>query len=282
MPPVLQKYRHPNERLYGGLLTGTGLILWLFLGIIAVAASITDPRAAAQFVLFAVYAVSFMLALVIFAALYRARAMGHMVLLSEKQFPHLHSMFVEVSQKLGLDETPIAFIYNSGGIMNAFAIRLLRGRYVFLTSAIVEAEEDEQIRFIMAHEVAHHVLGHLSGFKHFLRWPAYMVPFLYRAYSRAREYSCDAVGASVLPDARHALGALQMLACGVKRLNASMNVEAFAAQEYAVPSVAGFVLEISSTHPRTTRRVARIRALFAMRDAPQLEARARLSPDILD
>jgi len=262
MSPTLKIHRHPSEHLYGFLLTVFGGLFWFLFMLFVVVGALESPRGIAHLFMICVYGLFIYLTSIMTAALYRAYAMGNMVALSEDQFPELHTQFVAIARELGLAETPQAFIHNSGGVMNAFAIRLLRGRYVFLTSAIVEAEDNAQLRFIMAHEIAHHALGHLNAFKHFIRLPALFIPFLYRAYSRAREFSCDAVGASVLPDVHDALTALQMLACGTKRLNKAMNVDAFAAQDFRVPGLAGFLVEIASTHPRLTRRVAYLKANF--------------------
>lgn len=263
MRSEIRKLRHPNEGLYGGMLTTIGSFVWIVvLGGIFLAA-MAKPQMLPHLLILLVYVGIGALFAWIGAALYRAYAMGNMVLLSERQFPELYAIHCEMARALGLAEVPTAFIHNSSGVMNAFAIRLLRGRYVFLTSALVVVEENAQLRFVIGHEIAHHVLGHLNVFKHWLRIPAYFVPFLYRAYSRAREYSCDAVAASVLPDIRDGFGALQMLACGAKRLNGAMRSDAFAAQEQMVPGMAGFFVEIFSTHPRMTRRVARLVALYA-------------------
>ena len=46
-----------------------------------------------------------------------------------------------------------------------------------------------------------------------------------------------------------------MLACGSAKLNGQLNSAAFSAQERLVPPIAGFLVKISATHPRTTRRV---------------------------
>ena len=91
----------------------------------------------------------------------------------------------------------------------------------------------------------------------------HLVPFLMSAYSRSREYSCDSIGAYLSNDLAASRGALQMLGCGCRRLNGSMNCEAFMAQEDLVPPVFGFLTEIFRSHPRLTRRVAAIKERVA-------------------
>jgi Zn-dependent protease with chaperone function len=174
-------------------------------------------------------------------------------------------MVVAGSNEIGLSEPPKTFLYNSNGIFNAFARRLRGGRYVFLTSALVDADSDAQVRFVIGHELGHHAAGHLNPWMNTLRLPAHFVPFLGRAYSRARESTCDNIGCYISKDVAVAQTSLQMLGCGCRRLNAEMNCEAFMEQEELVPSIFGFLTEIFRTHPRLTRRVAAINAFFDAR-----------------
>ncbi|GAB6853994.1 hypothetical protein JCM15831A_10180 [Asaia astilbis] len=253
------QYRLSKESSYGAALTIVGSGIW-FLVLLNI---LLQKNAIAGIFGLGIDGVFLWVFFRFMAALFRARMFGNSIALTKEQFPELYDIFVDASQQLGLKKTPEAFIYNSHGVMNAVAVMFARGRYVLLTSAIVEIEEHEQLRFIIGHELAHHALGHLGFFKHVLRLPGCLVPFLYSAYSRAREFSCDAVGAALLEDKIHALTALQMLACGARRLNSGLNPRAFAAQERHVPRIAGFCREIMMTHPRTTRRVERLMTVFS-------------------
>jgi hypothetical protein len=143
------------------------------------------------------------------------------------------------------------------------ARRLFGGRFIFLTSAIIEAETDEQIKFVIGHELGHHAAGHLSLAKNILKGPAHFVPFLGTAYSRSRELTCDRVGAYLSNDMQSSRAALQMLACGCRRLNNSLNCDAFEAQEKLVPPFWGWVSLIFARYPRTTQRVIAVSAFFA-------------------
>ncbi len=154
--------------------------------------------------------------------------------------------------------------------MNAFAMRLFGQRYLMLTSAIVDADSDAQLRFVIGHELGHHAAGHLDGFRNFLKLPAHFVPLLGSAWSRGRELTCDRIGAALAEDLEASRGALQMLACGSARLNAQMNRAAFEAQERLVPPIAGRILHILSPYPRHTARVRALTAHFGGR-APRAE-----------
>jgi Zn-dependent protease with chaperone function len=260
MSDIVTKLRTPQEKLYGLMMLLFSIPLWVLI-IFAVIGGMSsdDPKISEVVMLYLVYGGSIALFYFIAGLAYRASAFGNMILLSEKQFPELHAMVVEGAKTLGMSPTPKVFLYNSNGLFNAFARRILGGRYVFLTSALVEASSDEQVRFVIGHELGHHAAGHLNGWLNTLKLPGHMVPFLGSAYSRAREYTCDQIGAHLSNDTAVSQQALQMLGCGCRRLNEKMSCEAFMAQEEMVPPVFGFLTEIFRTHPRLTRRVRAIR-----------------------
>ncbi|CAB3770200.1 peptidase [Burkholderia sp. MSh2] len=255
----VRELRNKKENVYHWLMMVIGAILWL-----AIAQLVWDywdhPRFGATVRMYFGYAVAFVVFRLVAGVMYRAIAFGNMVLLGPSQFPEIYAMVEAGAKEIGLSEPPKTFIYNSNGLFNAFARRILGSRYVFLTSALVQANNDAQVRFVIGHEIGHHAAGHLNPWLNFIKLPAHIVPFLGKAYSRAREYTCDSIGAYLSKDAHASRRALQMLGCGCQRLNDSMNCEAFVAQEDSVPEIAGFIVEICRTHPRLTRRVSAINA----------------------
>lgn len=260
---IVSASRTTKEVIYGNLMLILGTLVWLaVIGFIYYALEQSfEPSATAALYVYGFYGFLFIAYRLLAPLFYRAYAFGNMIRLSPQQFPALHAMVAEGAQQLGFKQTPTAFLYNSNGLLNAFAMRALGGRYVYLTSALVEATDDAQVRFVVGHELGHHAAGHLNPVKNFLKFPAHFVPFLAPAYSRARETTCDAIGFRLNHDARSAESALAMLGCGCRRLNAGLNCEAFAAQEQDVPAIFGFLGEILRSHPHLTRRVLAIRAL---------------------
>lgn len=267
MANIVNKLRHKKEKAYHYLAIVSGAVLWVLIGW-GIRAGLTsgNPQIAIMVGTYTAYAVLIGVFVLVSSAAYRASAFGNMILLGPKQFPELHAMVQAGAKDLGLSEPPKAFLYNSNGLFNAFARRLLGGRYIFLTSALVEANSDEQVRFVIGHEIGHHAAGHLNPWLNFVKLPAHFVPFLMRAYSRSREYSCDSIGAYISKDVAASRSALQMLGCGCRRLNGAMNCEAFMAQEDMVPPIFGFLTEIFRSHPRLTRRVAAIKSGKAVTD----------------
>ena len=204
---------------------------------------------------FLFYVALFGLFFFITSLFFRANAMGNMILINEDQFPHLHQMVIDGSKKLGLDPPPETFLYNSSGMFNAFARQIFGRKYLLLTSSLVDVVTDEQIKFVIGHELGHHAAGHLNFVSFWLRFPARVVPFMHKAYSRQCEYTCDKIGYSLSRDVQNSCSAIQMLGCGCQRLNGKMNLFAFENQEMLVPTTTGFIAELFRSHPRLTRRV---------------------------
>jgi Zn-dependent protease with chaperone function len=250
---TISNIRHPKEKFYGSLMLVIGGVIWAIVAVAVVFTALNNIMALLAVLL---YVAILWFASYVTRALLRAHMIGHYVMVSTQQFPHLHQMIEDGARRLGMKEAPQAFVYNSSGIMNAMALRLVgRTRYIWLTSQLIDADNDEQVKFVIGHELGHHAAGHLDTLTVLLHLPAYIVPFLAQAYSRGRELTCDRVGLVVCRNLQASRTALQMLACGSARLNAQMNSAAFQAQEQMVPSIAGFILHIFSLYPRLTRRV---------------------------
>ncbi|MEB2846061.1 M48 family metallopeptidase [Endobacterium cereale] len=267
--------RHPKEKFYGTLMLVIGTLVWAGLAAgVAYVAMNDDPMILFGF---ASYIAMFWFSSFVARALLRAYMIGHYVMVSEQQFPHLHKMVQEGAQAIGLKDAPQASVYNSSGVMNAMALTLVgRTRYIWLTSQLIDADDEEQVKFVIGHELGHHVAGHLDTLPGLMRLPAYMMPLLAQAYSRGRELTCDRIGYIVSNNLQASRTALQMLACGSAKLNSQMNPAAFEAQEKMVPSTAGFFLHIFSLYPRLTRRVEAV-GQFAEKapagtSAPQVSA----------
>lgn len=256
---LVKRLRHPNEQLSGTLMLVFGLLFWVLIGGGIFVSLATQPLVVMPLVL---EILIFVVVIGIFRLLLRAYVYGHYVMISPQQFPHLHEMIVKGAEEIGLKQAPMAFVFNSSGVMNAMALKLIGRRQIWITSAILDCTDDAQIRFVIGHELAHHAAGHLDFWRNLVKFPGHFVPFLGPAYSRARELTCDRIGCWLSHDLEASKSALQMLACGSARLNAAMNPAAFQAQEAMVPPIAGFFLAIFSQYPRLTQRVAEVAAFY--------------------
>ncbi len=266
MNDLANTLRHDKERTYGTFMVVVGCVIWLLLLGVLVVTAVTKP---AGLLPIAIELVVISLVIYFGQCLTRAYIYGHYVMVTPQQFPGLYAMVQDGAKQLGMDEAPTAFVYNSSGVMNAMAVRLVGRRFVWLTSAIIDADTEQQIRFVIGHELGHHAFGHLTPLKRLLKFPGHFIPFLAPAYSRGREFSCDRMGAYLANDLPASLSALQMLASGSARLNETMRSDLFMQQEELVPPIAGFFLKIVSPYPRLTKRVAEVHAYFGTRKTPQ-------------
>jgi Zn-dependent protease with chaperone function len=189
--------------------------------------------------------------------LYLAHVRGNGLRLSERQLPELYSRVRAASAALGLPRTPEVYVLQGGGVLNAFATKFLSRRFVVLLSDLVESCQDQrQLDFVVGHELAHHAAGHLA-WRVFLA-PAYLVPLLGPAYSRACEYTCDRAGASVCGDTEQAMRGLVVLAAG-GRLAQAAQLEEFMAQADEAGHFWMAVNELGASHPYLCKRVAAVK-----------------------
>jgi Zn-dependent protease with chaperone function len=257
MNDSIRFYRTSKETTYNFILCTIGAVIYASFAYFLVQAETKELLSLLPIML---YIVAFGIFFFVAALLFRANAMGNMILISAEQFPHLHQMIVEGSKKLELESAPEAFLYNANGMFNAFARQTFGRKYLMLTASLVDATTDEQVQFVIGHELGHHAAGHLSAVGFWLRFPARIVPFLHRAYARQCEYTCDKIGYFLSRDVSQSCSAIQMLGCGCQKLNGKLNLFAFEKQESMVPAVSGYISEIFRTHPRLTKRVIALKS----------------------
>lgn len=184
------------------------------------------------------------------------------------QLPELHARVVAASQKLGLASVPEVYVIQAEGALNAFATKLFSRTYVVLFSELLDkCNDDAEIDFVVAHELAHHAAGHLKS--RLLTAPARLVPLLGPAYSRACEYTCDRAALFAIDSLEAGQRALAVLAAGSKA-GAQLDLRAFATQQQSAGEFWPAVAELGSSHPFLPKRVAMLASWHAERSgAPQ-------------
>jgi Zn-dependent protease with chaperone function len=183
-----------------------------------------------------------------------AHVRGSSIKLGPQQMPGLYNRVVDIAQRMGMKRVPDVYLQQSGGVLNAFATRLGRRRFVVLFSDLVKAcgENLDALDFIIAHELGHIHRGHLNW--RWLHWPALFIPFLGTAYSRACEYTCDRYGFQAPSDPRRSLDGLCILAAGPQFVP-FVNKQAFVAQRDDLNTAFMKLASWFSTHPPLSRRV---------------------------
>jgi Zn-dependent protease with chaperone function len=184
-----------------------------------------------------------------------AHVRGSSIKLGPHQMPGLYNRVVDIAQRMGMKRIPDVYLQQSGGVLNAFATRFGRRRFVVLFSDLVKAcgENLDALDFIIAHELGHIHRGHLNW--RWLHAPALFIPFLGTAYSRACEYTCDRYGFQAPSDPRRSLDGLCILAAGPQFVP-FVNKQAFVAQRDDLNTAFMKLASWFSTHPPLSRRVA--------------------------
>lgn len=240
---------HPKETGYKSIIYIISSILWIILIPIAVIGFfISIP-----FVFFSWLS----------SLYFKAQILGDSVKVSNNQYPEIYQKVFDFCQKCEIKSIPETYVYNSNGLLNAFAVKIFMNKYIMLTSTVVDLSikknNSKELDFIIGHELGHHAAGHTSIIKSIFIKPAKFVPFLGAAYSRACELTADRYGLFLSKDIDSSINSLINLAHGSKVLSPKTNIQSFISQENEIPELMGFISKIFSSHPRLTKRVIELK-----------------------
>lgn len=91
--------------------------------------------------------------------------------ITKQELPHFYELIQAATQKLGLKLEDIYIVYSP--VVNAYAIPLENNVSVSLTSALIETLDDNEILFVVGHELAHIKFNR----EHMLRQAFYQLAF---------------------------------------------------------------------------------------------------------
>ncbi|MDC3418001.1 M48 family metallopeptidase [Aquibacillus salsiterrae] len=186
------------------------------------------------------------------------------VRLQNNQFPDLYQKVVNLSEKIELKQIPEVYIVESGGMLNAFATKVLgyfgKNMVVLYSDFVDIAAESDQfdIDFAIAHELAHLKRKHII--KSLFILPAMYIPFIGTSYSRLAEYTCDRMAAYYTGNGQNAIQGLLVFASG-RRLFKQVNIEAYMNQYNDKKGILVTIAELLSTHPPIPKRIQEIEVL---------------------
>ena len=198
------------------------------------------------------------------------------VKVSERQFPHIYSLVRDGSYILDLPDVPECYVIQSPDV-NAMAIGKDRP-FIVLTTGLVNLNDEEELRFVVGHELGHILSGHavyrtmlliLIQLSVRIAW----MPIGYiglraiiwglEEWFRKSELSCDRAGLLAGQDVDAARRSLMKLAGGP--MLSELNPDAFREQahEYdAVPDLRDSILKLlqlqGNTHPFAVVRFAQL------------------------
>ena len=185
------------------------------------------------------------------------------VKLSQAQFPTVYNKVEELCRKMDLEKVPDVYVMQSGGVLNAFATRFFRKNMVVVYSEIfdlIEEGREEELHFILAHELAHIKRNHLGKMVFIL--PSMWIPGLAEMYLRACEYTCDRYAAYYSGNPGASKNSLMMLAIG-KKVFFRVNQAEYMNQINQEKGFFVWLSEILSTHPPLPKRIHAIQTYFS-------------------
>ena len=90
----------------------------------------------------------------------RRQLLGTAMRLSPEMAPDVHQIMEACRSALGVD-TPVETYVYPAPVFNAAAVRPERGLlFVLLSSSLLEAFEPDELKFVVGHELGHHLFGH--------------------------------------------------------------------------------------------------------------------------
>ena len=171
-----------------------------------------------------------------------------------EQFPEIWAVYTELLEAIDLPHPPALYVANGNGAMNAFALSCtVRRKYVVLHAEIATlmAVDPDIVRFVLAHELAHHKLGHTSLARMIAGLVMQWLFLPGKALIRAQEYSADRLALALCPGTADKLLSLTVGPWLAHRINP----EAFAEQSLEEDkSLMVRVINIASDHAVMTKR----------------------------
>lgn len=119
-----------------------------------------------------------------------------------RQFPELHARYLALAERIGVAHVPSLYVVNGNGVVNAYAFSCnKRHGYVVLHSEIAQLlhRAPQIVDFVMAHELSHHRLNHVSLWRMLIGVIPGVLFLPGTATTRAQEYSADRLALSACP-----------------------------------------------------------------------------------
>ncbi|GKY89004.1 M48 family metallopeptidase [Sinisalibacter aestuarii] len=142
-----------------------------------------------------------------------ARDKANAVRVGPEQFPEIWALYQDVARRLGFEAPPRLYIKNGNGVVNAYAMSCnTRAKYVVLHAeiALLMDTSPETVEFVLAHELSHHRLRHVSLLRLVVTFLPRLIPAFGVSQVRAQEYSADRLAHSVCNHHRETISLLMI------------------------------------------------------------------------
>lgn len=182
----------------------------------------------------------------------KSRANGARV--GPTQFPEIWAIYEDLLAKFDLPATPALYVVNGNGVVNAYALSCsMQRKYIVLHAeiAMLVKVNPDIVRFVLAHELAHHKLGHTSLLRLAITTVMRSLYLPGQAFIRAQEYSADRLAMAACPESAETLVFLTVGPFMAEGINTQAFLEQADAEE---KSWMVRIVNIASDHAVMTKR----------------------------
>lgn len=173
------------------------------------------------------------------------------VKITVEQFADVYKWVRLYAKALGLNKVPDVYVRQLGGDISSFSSNFFFKNYIMISAEIFETEDEDAIKFFVAHEMAHIAFNHTKLWYNLCILVSRYIPFLYAALSRATVYSCDNVAKRLCP---RGIDGLYMLLVGNK-LFYKIDKNNYIRQSYMTKGWFEFYANLTSDKPLPVRRI---------------------------
>jgi Zn-dependent protease with chaperone function len=225
-----------------------------------------------------------LVALVLIAISYWMTQANHKALLEQgipvtpERTPQAAAMARECRHKL--QPGPVDVIIAPSQQLNAYTFGLSKPQVIVLYSALFQVMDEDELSFILGHEMGHVALGHtwlntllggMAGVPVSIG-AALIITLVFRWWNRACEYSADRAGLLACGKPQKAISALVKLVARDVNSPAKMEM-ALHNIDLEDDSVSNVLAETLSTHPMIIHRIEQLRKYAASSEYRVLQAR---------
>lgn len=192
--------------------------------------------------------------------------------LTPSMMPDVHATIAACRERLGIEIPLEVYVYASADF-NAAAVKPEEGRlFILLSSSLLESFREQERRFVIGHELGHHLYDHHAIPVGYVLRGAQPPPGLALklfAWSRYAEISADRAGAWCAPEPDDVARALFRLSSGLRRPLEDVRIDEFLGQiedlqlEHDEPGQGAPQHDWVATHPFSPLRLEALRFYFS-------------------
>lgn len=207
----------------------------------------------------------------LFNSVVKNQLLGGAVLVTEKQFPHIHKIGKKCADTLGVPEQQM-YVIQALGSINAMTMGTNEESVVIIHSATIDHLTEDELLFVIGHEFGHIQNNHavyrtalyflMNMVSAFVQWIVTPAILALNHWSRRAEITADRAGLLCSQDITVAQRAMAKMALGSKELYEQLDLDEYLKQLEQSQQNFGRIAEISQSHPYVTKRIEAMR-LFA-------------------